>query len=86
MSTTLPTRLRYMTHPLVVYGRDPPTIRSYEAGETRVTAVARSMVDREGQRGKTRRQRGKTLPATTDQGYELRSRGPATLGPDALDT
>jgi hypothetical protein len=27
----------------VVYGRDPPSIRSYEPGETRVPAVAKSM-------------------------------------------
>jgi hypothetical protein len=33
----------------------------------------------------SRRQRGKTSPATTDRGYELRSLGPATLGPGALD-
>ncbi|WVZ97289.1 hypothetical protein U9M48_042838, partial [Paspalum notatum var. saurae] len=32
-----------------------------------------------------RRLRGKTSPAKTDRGYELRSQGPATLGPDALD-
>jgi hypothetical protein len=31
----------------VVYGRDPPTIRSYEPGETRVAAVARNMADRD---------------------------------------
>jgi hypothetical protein len=31
----------------VVYGRDPPSIRSYEPGETRVAAVARTMEDRE---------------------------------------
>lgn len=31
----------------VVYGRDPPTIRSYEPGETRVAAVAKSMADRD---------------------------------------
>jgi hypothetical protein len=31
------------------------------------------------------RLRGKTSPATTDHGYELRSLGPATLGPGALD-
>jgi len=31
----------------VVYGRDPPTIWSYEPGKTRVAAVARSMADRE---------------------------------------
>ena len=31
----------------VVYGRDPPTMRSYEPGETRVAAVARDMEERE---------------------------------------
>jgi hypothetical protein len=31
----------------VVYGRDPPTLRSYEPGDTRVAAVARSMADRD---------------------------------------
>jgi hypothetical protein len=31
----------------IVYGRDPPSIRSYEAGETRVAAVAKSMEERE---------------------------------------
>jgi hypothetical protein len=31
----------------VVYGRDPPTLRSYEHGDTRVAAVARSMADRD---------------------------------------
>jgi hypothetical protein len=31
----------------VVYGRDPPTIRSYEPGETHITAVARDMEERE---------------------------------------
>jgi len=31
----------------VVYGRDPPTIRSYEPGDTRVAAVARSMEERD---------------------------------------
>ena len=31
----------------VVYGRDPPTIRSYEPGETRVAAVAKNMADRD---------------------------------------
>ena len=31
----------------VVYGCDPPTIRSYEPGETRVAAVARDMEERE---------------------------------------
>ena len=30
----------------VVYGRDPPCIRSYEPGDTRVAAVARSMEER----------------------------------------
>jgi hypothetical protein len=30
----------------VVYGRDPPSIRSYEPGETRVPAVAKSMEER----------------------------------------
>jgi hypothetical protein len=34
----------------------------------------------------SRRLRGKTSPTTTDRGYELHSLGPATLGPDALDT
>jgi hypothetical protein len=31
----------------VVYGREPPTIRSYEPGDSRVPAVARSMEERE---------------------------------------
>ena len=31
----------------IVYGRDPPTIRSYEPGETRVAAVAKTMAERE---------------------------------------
>jgi len=31
----------------VVYGRDPPTIRSYEPGDTRVAAVAKSMEERD---------------------------------------
>lgn len=31
----------------VVYGRDPPTIRSYETGKTRVAAVAKNMADRD---------------------------------------
>ena len=31
----------------VVYGRDPPSIRSYEPGDTRVAAVAKSMEERE---------------------------------------
>ena len=30
----------------VVYGRDPPSIRSYEPGETRVAAVAQTMEER----------------------------------------
>jgi hypothetical protein len=36
-------------------------------------------VDVEARRG------GITLPATTGQGYELRSRGPLALGTNALD-
>jgi len=31
----------------VVYGRDPPSIRLYEPGETRVAAVARDMEEHE---------------------------------------
>ena len=31
----------------MVYGREPPSIRSYEPGETRVAAVARDMEARE---------------------------------------
>jgi hypothetical protein len=31
----------------VVYGRDPPSIRSYEPGDTRVAAVARSIAERD---------------------------------------
>jgi hypothetical protein len=31
----------------VVYGRDPPSIRSYEAGDTRVQAVAKTMEERD---------------------------------------
>jgi hypothetical protein len=31
----------------VVYGRDPPSIRSYEPGDTRVAAVARTMAERD---------------------------------------
>jgi hypothetical protein len=31
----------------IVYGRDPPSIRSYKPGETRVAAVAKSMAERE---------------------------------------
>jgi hypothetical protein len=31
----------------VVYGRDPPSIRSYEPGDTRVAAVAKSMEERQ---------------------------------------
>jgi hypothetical protein len=30
----------------VVYGRDPPSIRSYESGESRVPTIARSMEER----------------------------------------
>jgi hypothetical protein len=30
----------------VVYGRDPPTLCSYEPGETRVTAIARDLEER----------------------------------------
>ena len=30
----------------VVYGRDPPTIRSYEPGDTRMAAVAKTMAER----------------------------------------
>ena len=29
----------------VVYGRDPPTLRSYDHGEIRVTAVTRTMAE-----------------------------------------
>jgi hypothetical protein len=31
----------------IVYGRDPPSIRSYEPGETRVAAVAKGMAERD---------------------------------------
>ena len=31
----------------VVYGRDPQSIRSYEPGDTRVAAVAKSMEERD---------------------------------------
>jgi len=31
----------------VVYGHDPPSIRSYEPGDTRVAAVAKTMAERE---------------------------------------
>ena len=31
----------------IVYGRDPPTIRSYEPEETRVAAVAKTMAEHE---------------------------------------
>jgi hypothetical protein len=31
----------------VVYGRDPPSIRSYEAGDTKVATVAKMMAERE---------------------------------------
>jgi hypothetical protein len=31
----------------VVYGRDPPSVRSYEPGETRVPAVAKTMEERD---------------------------------------
>jgi len=30
-----------------VYGHDPPSIRSYEPGETRVAVVAQSMAERD---------------------------------------
>ena len=45
-NTAYQTSLRAMPF-WVVYGRDPPTIRSYEPGETRVAAVAKSMEDRD---------------------------------------
>jgi hypothetical protein len=32
----------------IVYGCNPPSIRSYEPGETRVAAVAKSMAERDG--------------------------------------
>jgi hypothetical protein len=32
---------------LVVYGRDPPSLRSYEPGDTRLPTVAKSMAERE---------------------------------------
>ena len=31
----------------IVYGRDPPTIRSYEPGDTRIAVVAKSMAERD---------------------------------------
>lgn len=31
----------------LVYGRDPPTIRSYEQGDSRVAAVAKTMAERD---------------------------------------
>ena len=31
----------------LIYGREPPSIRSYEPGETRVAAVAKTMVERD---------------------------------------
>ena len=31
----------------LVYGREPPSIRSYEPGETRVAAMAKSMAERD---------------------------------------
>ena len=31
----------------LVYGRKPPSIRSYEPGETRVAAVAKTMAERD---------------------------------------
>ena len=31
----------------MVYGRDPPSIRLYEPGETRVAVVAKNMADRD---------------------------------------
>lgn len=41
-NTTYQTSLRE-TPLRVVYGRNPPTLRSYEPGETRVAALARDM-------------------------------------------
>jgi hypothetical protein len=46
-SSTPPTRLLRDTPFRVVYGRDPPSIRSYEPGDMRVAAVTKSMEERE---------------------------------------
>jgi len=45
-NTTFQTALK-STPFQIVYGRDPPSIRSYEDGETRVAAVAKSMTQRD---------------------------------------
>lgn len=45
-NTIFQTSLKDMPFKLV-YGRDPPTIRSYEQGETRVEVVAKTMIERD---------------------------------------